>query len=171
MKAVLAVSAMLALLAPAADLEVGKPVPDVKLGDKSLAELTKAGKVVAVYFWSQDCPYGPPQFARLKETAAKYAANEKVAFISVAAFGEKEEKVAAWAKDNELKSPLVFDTGRAIAKHFGARKVNYTYVIDAKGNLVYRGGFEPVGEAIEAALNGTAAPKSDAAFQGCGIKI
>jgi peroxiredoxin len=170
MKVALA-AVVLALLAPAADLEVGKPVPDVKIGDKSLAELTKAGKVVAVYFWSQDCPYGPPQFARLKEVAAKYAGNEKVAFLSVASFGEKEEKVAAWAKDNELKAPLVFDAGKAVAKHFGARKVNYTFVIDAKGNLVYRGGFEPVGEAIEAALKGTPAPKSDAAFQGCGIKI
>jgi peroxiredoxin len=169
MKAVFA--AALALPAPAADLEVGKPVPDVKIGDKSLAELTKAGKVVAVYFWSQDCPYGPPQFAKLKDVASKYAANEKAAFIAVAAFGEKEDKVAAWAKDNELKAPLVFDAGRAVATHFGARKVNYTFVIDAKGNLVYRGGFEPVVEAIDAALEGKPAPKSDGTFQGCGIKI
>lgn len=170
MKIVLAMTA-LALMAPAGGVEVGKPVADVKLGKTSLAELTKAGKVVAVYFWSQDCPFGPPMFGTLKETAAKYAGNEKVAIVSISAFGEPAAKAEAWAKDNELKCPLVFDDGKAVAKHFGASKVNFTYVIDAKGVLVYRGGLEPMGEAIEAALSGKAAPKSDAAFKGCPIKI
>lgn len=169
MKIALALTA-LALMAPAG-LEVGKPVPDVKLGSESLAELTKSGKVVAVYFWSQDCPFGPPMFGKLKDVASKYASNEKVKIVAIASFGEPAAKAEAWAKDNELKAPLVYDDGKAIAKHFGAGKVNFTFVIDAKGTLVYRGGLEPVGEAIEAALSGKAAPKSDEPFKGCRIKI
>lgn len=170
MKIALAI-ATLALLAPVGGLEVGKPVPDVKIGADSLAALAKEGKVVAVYFWSQDCPFGPPMFGKLKDVTAKYAGNDKVKFIAVAAFGEPKAKAEAWAKDNELKAPLYFDEGKAVAKHFGASKVNFTYVIDAKGTLVYRGGLEPVGDAIEAALTGKEAPKSDAPFKGCPIKI
>jgi thiol-disulfide isomerase/thioredoxin len=161
---------VLALLAPAG-LEVGKEVGDCALGkDLSLATIKKDGKVAVVYFWSQDCPYGPPMFGKLKELATKYAGDKKVQIVSVSAFGEPTDKVSAWAKDNDLKCPLIMDDGKAIAKFFTAKKVNATYVIDAKGVLVYRGGFEPVNEAITAALEGKAAPKSDGAFQGCGIK-
>jgi thiol-disulfide isomerase/thioredoxin len=161
----------LALVAPAGNLEVGKPVPDVKLGKESLAELTKAGKVVAVYFWSEKCPFGPPMFKTLKEVATKYAGNEKVKIVAVAAFGEPKDAVEAWAKENKLEAPLIYDDGKAVAKHFGAGKVNFSFVIDAKGTLVYRGGLEPMEDAIEAALSGKAAPKSDLPFQGCRIKI
>ena len=163
--------AALALLAPVGGVEVGKPVPDVKLGKDSLAELTKAGKVVAVYFWSEKCPFGPPMFKELKDVTDKYAENDKVKFIAVSAFGEPAADVEAWAKTNALKAPLVFDEARSIAKHFGAGKVNFSFVIDAKGTLIYRGGLEPVEDAIEAALTGKAAPKSDAPFKGCPIKI
>ena len=169
MKCILGAAAALILLASPAKLEVGQPVPDVKIGGRSLSELS--GKVVCVYFWSQDCPFGPPMFDTVNALSSKYAHNEKVAFISVASFGEAEAKVSAWAKDSGFKTPLVHDGDRAVARHFGAGKVNATYVIDAKGVLVYRGGLEPAGEAIEAALAGKPAPKSDAPFKGCRIKI
>jgi len=47
-------------------------------------------------------------------------------------------------------------------------------VIDAKGNLIYRGGIANDTEnlllqAIQAALEGKPAPASDQKFQGCGI--
>jgi thiol-disulfide isomerase/thioredoxin len=177
MKTALGFAVALALLAPAGELELNKPVPDVALGkDLKLSSLTKEGKVVAVYFWSSDCPFGPPMFNKIKEVSAKYAENGKVAFLCISSFGEPADKGNAWAKDVSLKTPFIYDDGRAIAKHFNATKVNATFVIDAKGNLVYRGGFvtkesDTVVEAINAALEGKAAPKSDGAFQGCKIKI
>jgi len=171
MKFAMAVALVMAVLAPKAGVELGKETGDCALGkEMTLAGLKKDGKVVAVYFWSQDCPFGPPQFSRLKETAAKFAGNAKVQFISVSAFGEPSDKAAAWAKDNDLKCPMIFDEGKIMAKFFGAKKVNSTYVIDAKGVLVYRGGFEPIVEAINAAVEGKDAPKSDGDFKGCPIK-
>jgi peroxiredoxin len=131
--------AMLLALAPAGDLELGKPVGDIAFGKDSLAALTKEGKVVAVYFWSSDCPYGPPNYENIKKADAEFKGNDKVKIILVSSFGEPEAKGAAWAKDAGIASPLLFDGEKKFAKHFTPKKVNATFVIDAKGNLVYRG--------------------------------
>ena len=188
MKVAMMIAVALLVSAPAADLKVGEQVPDVSIGKDSLAALTKEGKVVAVYFWSQDCPYGPPLAHRLKAADEKFAGNEKVKIFIVSSFGEPEAKGTAWYKDSGLKSPFVFDEGKKLAKHFTPKQVNATFVVDAKGNLVYRGGIcddkvdgktkavEKIAdrnyliEAINAALEGKAAPASDQKFQGCGIR-
>ncbi len=176
MKIALAIATALLLAAPAADLEIGKPVADVTMGKDSLAALTKDGKVVAVYFWSMECPYGPPNFPKLKEATDKFAGNEKVKIIAISSFSKDAEPVGeAWAKDTSLKAPMVYDKGGAIAKHFHPKQVNATFVMDAKGNLFYRGGIANdtnnfLIEAINAALEGKEAPKSDVKFQGCGIR-
>ena len=188
MKVAMMIAVALAAFAPAGDLKIGEAVPDTTVGKDSLAALTKEGKVVAVYFWSQDCPYGPPLAHRLKEADYKFSGNDKVKIFIVSAFGEPAEKGQAWYKDSGLKSPFVFDEGKKLAKHFVPKQVNATFVIDAKGNLVYRGGIcddkvdgktkavEKIQnrnyliEAINAALEGKAAPASDQKFQGCGIR-
>jgi peroxiredoxin len=175
MKIAMMIAVALLAFAPAADLEIGKPVSDITLGKDSLAALTKEGRVVAVYFWSCDCPYGPPNYTNIKAATDKFADNPKVKIICVSSFGEPEAKGTAWAKDSGLKAPMVFDDAKAIAKHFHPKRVNATFVMDAKGNLVYRGGIATetnnlLIEAINAALEGKEAPKSDQKFQGCGIQ-
>ena len=175
MKIAMSIAMALLALAPAADLELGKPVGDVALGKDSLAALTKEGKVVAVYFWSSDCPYGPPNYENIKKADSTFADNAKVKIVLVSSFGEPEAKGVAWAKDSGIKSPMLFDGDKKLAKHFNPRKVNATFVIDAKGNLIYRGGIANdkenlLIEAIKAALDGKAAPASDQKFEGCGIR-
>ena len=176
MKVAMMALALLAL-APAGDLELGKPVGDVALGKDSLAALTKDGKVVAVYFWSSDCPYGPPNFDNIKKVDATFADSAKVKVVIVSSFGEPEAKASAWAKDAGIKSSFLYDSDKHLAKHFNPKKVNATFVIDAKGNLFYRGGISVneykdnlLLEAIKAALDGKEAPKSDQKFEGCGIR-
>jgi hypothetical protein len=175
MKTVTMIAAAILAFAPAADLEIGKPVSDVPLGADSLAALTKEGKVVAVYFWSCDCPFGPPNYGNIKAAADKFADNPKVKIVVVSSSGEPEAKGAAWVKDLGIKAAFVHDGERKIAKHFMPRKVNATFVIDAKGNLVYRGGIAGekgnfLIEAIHAALEGKEAPRSDQKFEGCPIR-
>jgi len=183
MKIVLIAAALLA-----GDLKIGEPVPDVAIGKESLAALTKDGKAVAVYFWSKDCPYGPPLHHRLKEADDKFSGNGKVRIFLVSSFGEPEAKGIAWHKDSGLRATFIYDEGRKIAKHLGARQVNGLFVIDPKGNLVYRGGLSDdridgtsktvtkasdrnyLIEALEAALDGKPAPTSDQKFEGCGIR-
>ena len=177
MKVAMTIAMALLAMAPAADLELGKPVGDVALGKDSLAALTKEGKVVAVYFWSSDCPYGPPNFENIKKVDATYADNAKVKLVIVSSFGEPEAKATAWAKDAGIKTSFLYDSDKHLAKHFNPKKVNATFVIDAKGNLFYRGGISVneykdnlLLEAIKAALDGKAAPASDQKFEGCGIR-
>ena len=110
MKVAMTIAMALLALAPAADLELGKPVGDVALGKDSLAALTKDGKVVAVYFWSSDCPYGPPNFDNIKKVDATFADNAKVKVVIVSSFGEPEAKANAWAKDAGIKSTFLYDS-------------------------------------------------------------
>jgi peroxiredoxin len=175
MKVAMMIAVALLAFAPAADLKLGEPVSDVTLGKDSLAALTKEGKVVALYFWSCDCPYGPPNYQNIKAAADKFADNAKVKIVVVSSFGEPEAKGTAWAKDSGLKAPFVYDEDKKIAKHFTPKKVNATFVIDAKGSLIYRGGIATekgnlLIDAINAALEGKAAPASDQKFEGCGIR-
>ncbi|HVE40860.1 MAG TPA: redoxin domain-containing protein [Planctomycetota bacterium] len=175
MKVAMMIAVALAAFAPAADLKLGEPVPDVALGKDRLAALTKEGKVVAVYFWSCDCPYGPPNYPNIKAATDKFADNAKVKIYVVSSSGEPADKGESWAKDSALKGTFVFDEGKAIAKHFAPRKVNATFVIDAKGNLAYRGGIATdktnlLIDAINAVLEGKTLPASDQKFEGCGIK-
>jgi peroxiredoxin len=177
MKIAMSIAIALLAFAPAGDLELGKPVGDIAFGKDSLAALTKEGKVVAVYFWSSDCPYGPPNYENIKKVDATFADNAKVKVVIVSSFGEPEAKATAWAKDAGIKSSFLFDGDKKYAKHFNPKKVNATFVIDAKGNLFYRGGISVneykdnlLLEAIKAALDGKEAPKSDQKFEGCGIR-
>ena len=175
MKVAMTIAMALLALVPAKDLELGKPVGDVALGKDSLAALTKEGKVVAVYFWSSDCPYGPPNFENIKKVDATYADNSKVKVVLVSSFGEPEAAATAWAKDAGIKGSFLYDGDKHLAKFFNPKKVNATFVIDAKGNLFYRGGIANdkenlLLEAIKAALDGKPAPASDQKFEGCGIR-
>jgi hypothetical protein len=181
-------SVLIAAVLLAGDLKIGEPVPDIAIGKETLAALTKDGKAVAVHFWSQDCPYGPPLHHRLKEADDRFSGNGKVRIFLVSSFGEPEDKGIAWHKDSGLRMTFVYDEGKKLARHLGARQVNGVFVIDAKGNLIYRGGLSDDAidsttkavtrtgdhnyliEAIQAALDGKPAPPSDRKFQGCGIR-
>jgi peroxiredoxin len=175
MKVAIWIAVSLAAFAPGADLRLGEPVPDLALGKDSLAALSKDGKVVAVYFWSCDCPYGPPNYPNIKAATDKFADNAKVKIYVVSSSGEPEAKGVEWAKDSGLKGTFVYDEDRRIAKHFAPRKVNATFVIDAKGNLVYRGGIANdktnlLIDALNAVLENKTLPASDQKFEGCGIR-
>jgi hypothetical protein len=66
---------------------------------------------------------------------------------------------------------LVYDEGKCIAKHFHPKRVNATFVRDAKGNLFYRDGIATESsnlliESINASLEGKKAPTSDQRFPG-----
>lgn len=169
------VTAVILALLPSTTLELGKPVPEIALGRDSLSALTKDGKIVAVYFWSCDCPFGPPNYPNLQAASEKYADNAKVRVFVVSSSGEPEPKGAQWAKESGLKATFVYDEGRKIARHFSPRRVNATFVVDAKGYLVYRGGIADeksnfLIEAIQATLEGKIPPASDQKFEGCAIK-
>lgn len=172
---------LLALGLPAfADLELGKEVPDCamkgldgkefKLSDFRKGDKSE-GQVVLVFFQSEACPSALKPDA-VKKAVEKFAGDARVKIISVFAYhGDKEESVKKFCEANKIDWTCVFDGERKIAKHFGAKQVNTTFVIDPAGKLVYRGGLiarkNGAGvEAVLACLKGEKVPESDRKFQG-----
>lgn len=175
------VMAVLALSSPAfADLDLGKEVPDCAMKaldgkEFKLCDFRKTdrseGQVVVIFFQSATCPSATKPDA-VKKVVEKFAKESKVKFISVFAYhGDKEDGIKKFCEANKIDWTCVFDGDRKIAKHFGAKQVNTTFVIDPTGKLVYRGGLvakkgEPAADAVAACLKGGKMPDSDKKFQG-----
>lgn len=185
--AILALAGLcLAATSPRGDLTLGEVVPDVsfkaydgkeyKLADfRDNKEKKFDGQVVVVYFHSEKCP---AQIAI--DTVKKYADAWKdpkngVKFLAFFAYGhDNEKRIGEFIEENKLSYTCAWDTEKKLRNHFGAKQVNMTFVLDKTGKLIYRGGFietkkggkETVVEAVKAAKEGSAAPKSDGRFAG-----
>ncbi len=180
MKTILAFVAVAVLSATGAgdDLKLGEVVSDVAMKTFDGKEFKLAdfrgekGLPTVVYFYSEHCPVKlPPESVR--KVADKYLAEDsKVKFIYV--FSDHKDTldgVKAFCEKNGVKGTLVWDGDRTIAHHFGAKKVNTTHVLNAKGELKYRGAFQSkkdvfVEQAITAVQEGKDAPASDGKFAG-----
>lgn len=178
MKALLAAALCVALFADEKP-EVGKVVADIKmkstegkeikLGDfRADKEKKAAGSITVVYFWSYKCPTGKPVIASVKDFQEKVAGEKSgVKLICIASYGESADDVTTYAKDNSLSHTFCHDGDKALAKVFGAKQVNTTFVMDPEGKLVFRGGFEGNAEAaVKAIKDGKEPPKSDEKFKG-----
>jgi peroxiredoxin len=161
--------ALAALLALAPDLQEAKDAPAVKIKtvdgkEYDLAAVSKE-KVVVIVSWSFDCPSGKPCIGRADAIGEKLAGNEKVLYLGVSSYGDVADKLAAYAKEKEIKYSLCHDEGKAVAKALGAKKVNSVFVF-AKGKLFWSGGItakgdDPVLTVVEAAIAGTPAPAAN----------
>ncbi len=170
MKTTMGIAVLLAALASAAALEIGKEVPDItfkSIEDKELklSDMTKEGKVVAVVSWSPSCPSGKNCISRATEIAGKFAGEKKVQFIAVCSYGDTRESLKEYCRQNGITYMVCYDEGGKIARHFGARKVNSAYVV-REGKLFWRGGIladgkDSCADAITAAVEGKPAPPSD----------
>lgn len=178
MKVILAAALCVALFADEKP-EVGKVVADIKmkpmdgkeikLGDFRADKEKKAeGAITVVYFWSYKCPTGKPVIPAVKDFQEKVAGEKSgVKLICIASYGESADDVTTYAKDNSIVHTFCHDGDKTLAKAFGAKQVNTTYVMDKDGKLCYRGGFEGNAEAaVKAIKEGKEAPKSDGKFKG-----
>jgi peroxiredoxin len=181
----------LLLAAPSSrvELKLGDVVPDVsfkaydgkeyKLSDfRADAEKKTEGQVVVVYFQSEKCPAAidPALVKKISDPWKDPKAGVK--FLALYAYGHDTEKnIEKFIKANGLSYVCAFDGERSLRDHFGAKQVNTTFVLDKAGKLIYRGGFavmkgtktateETVAQAVKAAKDGSAAPKSDGKFAG-----
>ena len=187
--AVMLTSALALAAAPRAELKLGEVVPDAtlkgydgtefKLSDfRADAEKKTEGQVVVVYFQSEKCPAAIDPALVKKISAPWNDPKSGVKLLAFYAYGhDTEANIEKFVKANQLPYVNAWDTDRKLRDHFGAKQVNTTFVLDKTGKLVYRGGFavmkgtktatkETVVEAVKAAKDGSAAPKSDARFAG-----
>ena len=184
---VLAVALLAAVAAaPVQELKIGDVVKDyafksldkkeLKLSDfRNDKEKKVEGKVVVVFFQSQNCPSAvkPDAVRKLVDPYLDPKKPVPVQFISVFAYGHDNEiDVGKLVEQNKQAWPCVWDEGKKFSLHLDAKKVNTCFVLDRDGKLVYRGGptgkkKEPLlAEAVKAALEGKKAPDSDGKFAG-----
>ena len=91
------------------------------------------------------CGCGDASIVPLEVQARILAGNEKVLYLGVSSYGDVADKLAAYAKEKEIKYSLCHDEGKAIAKVLGAKRVNSAFVF-AKGKLFWSGGMTAKGD-------------------------
>ncbi|HEU4338469.1 MAG TPA: redoxin domain-containing protein [Planctomycetota bacterium] len=168
---------------PRVELKVGEVVPDIafkaydgkdyRLSDfRANAEKKTEGQVVVVYFQSEACPFQIDPEVLKKVVEPWNDGKEGVKVITF--FSDRkdtEKRIEAYIEKHKLPYTCAWDEEKKLKDHFGAKKVNTTYVLDKTGKLVYWGGFAvmkntkemekaTVVDAVKAAKEGTAAPKS-----------
>ena len=187
MKTLALLLACLLPLASHAEAQVGQPAPDFSLAtvDGKTVKLSELrGKPVVLEFFNPGCPYVVKFYkpGAMQATQAK-AAELGAAWILVSVNGKKDalSKVAA---DWKIAAPIALDkgdTGRA----YGAKTTPHCYVVDAKGNLAYKGAIDSISSsksediakadnhvlaALQELKDGKPVSKPQTKPYGCGVK-
>ncbi|MFT4589896.1 MAG: cytochrome c biogenesis protein CcmG/thiol:disulfide interchange protein DsbE [Limisphaerales bacterium] len=115
----------------------GKPAPELKLKDwinsKALTNADLKGKIVLLDFWATWCGPCIRAVPHTNEMAEKYA-KKGVVIIGVCA-PRGGEKMAATAKQHNIKYAIALDIDGATMKAFKANSYPDYFIIDRKGNL------------------------------------
>ncbi|MEJ5258812.1 MAG: redoxin domain-containing protein [Anaerohalosphaeraceae bacterium] len=161
---------------------------DVKLSDF-------VGKKIVVLEWANwDCPFVKPHyqnktFAKLidKYVNAKEGEPEKkVVWLTInSTHYAKPEDHKAWAKEHQLKHPILADPTGHVGRLYKATHTPHMYIIDLKGHIAYQGAIDnaPLGkvpdnekyvnyveQALDALLAGKEPPVKETKAYGCTVK-
>lgn len=180
-------------LTPSTMLPLGTSAPDFSLADtvsgKTVSLASFAGKkALLVIFLCNHCPYVKHLKAGLAALGKDYEKKD-AAIVGISANDPRThpddapEKLAADAKAQGYRFPVLFDETQKVAQAYQAACTPDFFVFDAARKLVYRGQFDssrpgngqPVtGADVRAALDAAIAGKAPASKQqpsiGCNIK-
>jgi hypothetical protein len=139
-------------------------------------------KLTVVEFFSAHCPCQALHDVRLRELYARFH-DRGVAFVSVdSEVDATAERDAGEARARAFPFPLVLDRGGALADRLGAAYATYTVVVDARGDVVYRGGIDSdkwratetattyLADALEDALAGRPPRVKEGKALGCALR-
>ncbi|MBX2899175.1 MAG: thioredoxin family protein [Cyclobacteriaceae bacterium] len=187
---------MLALIAVAASpvregFEVGDTATDFKLKNVdgktvSLADFKEA-KGYIVIFDCNTCPYSKLYNQRIIDLNTKYEA-KGVPVVTInandpaASSGDSFEEMVRVAKQKGYKFPYLVDETQEVAKAYGATNTPHVFVLSKDLKVTYIGAIDDnsrkadavskryVEDAVDALLQGKAAPTTKTKAIGCGIK-
>ncbi len=138
--------------AETAKAELGKAAPAFALKDLDGKEHTLAqykGKVVVLEWFSPGCPMCKWAYGTGGPLAELPARLKKDGVVWLAVNSEAPDRAPASAEANKtfaekygMKSPILFDPTGAVGKSYGAKSTPHIFIIDEKGNLVYRGALD-----------------------------
>lgn len=167
--------------------------PDFTLEDLDGNEVSLSqfkGKTVVLEWFNPGCPFvqyahgkGPLEDmgeAKVKEGIVWLAINSGAAGKQGAGADANKKAAGEWS----ITYPVLLDETGEVGKAYGAKTTPHMYIIDAEGNLVYRGGLDnaPLGEVrgdshinyVETALAALAAGKpietTETQPYGCSVK-
>lgn len=137
--------------APAAAAAVDKPAPDFTLNDyegKPVHLADYKGKIVVLEWFNPDCPFVKASHNKgsLKGMAKRWT-DKGVVWLAVNSAapgkqGHAPERVAIGKKDFAMEHPILADETGKVGRMYGATNTPHMYVIDAAGNLVYKGAID-----------------------------
>ncbi len=186
--AALALLAVAAPAARAADLAIGAQAPDFTLPSAAdgtpvaLKDLLAKHRAVAVIFVATKCPVSNAYNGRMAALGKEYAA-KGIAVVGINSNKtEPAAEVAAHAREHGFGFPVVKDEGNKIADAYGATKTPEVYVVSPKGALLYHGRIDEsqddpehvkspdLRNALDAILAGRPVPAPVTKAFGCTIK-
>ncbi len=141
-----AAAAAMALCLPAPAAASGalsnRRAPGFSLPDSNQKQFDPAdfrGKVILLEFMQTHCPTCQMMSGVLEQVKAKYG--DKIQVMSVVILPDTFQAVQAYIKDNNIKSPILFDSGQMAASYLKLSPQNPTvrfphiFVIDTEGYI------------------------------------
>jgi peroxiredoxin len=165
-----------------------KHAPDFTLTDQkgNTVKLSDfKGKVVVLEWTNPDCPFVQRHYkaGTMARLAKAYAAKGVVWLAINTTYYMNREKDAAWAEQQQIAYPVLGDHDGKIGKAYGAKSSPHMFVIDAKGNIAYRGAIDNdasgekkegvvnyVALALDAVLAGKPVAIPETKSYGCSVK-
>lgn len=182
--------------AQAAKATLGAPAPDFTLTALDGAKVSLSehkGKIVVLEWFNPDCPFVKAAHGEgsLKGFGNTASADEGVVWLAVNsnAAGKQGHGPEANTRGREkfgIAYPILLDPDGMVGKRYDAQRTPQMYVIDAKGNLAYRGALDNTGsgvladaegglvnyvaQAIDALKAGKPVPTAETKPYGCSVK-
>jgi peroxiredoxin len=147
-----------------------------------------AGKIVVLEWFSYECPFARYNYEKttsVNDLVNKFK-DKGVVFLAINSTGHQTtEKNKEFAEQFKVSHPILNDSKGVVGRAYGAKTTPHTFIIDAKGNIVYSGSFDnaPIGKIpkgaqyvnyIDKALGESTAGKTVSTQQtkpyGCSVK-
>lgn len=176
--------------------KVGRPAPPFELPDldgKKVRLSDFKGKVVVLEWFNPECPFVRAAHTKgsLVDAAARLQ-RDGVVYLSINSAGRGKQGYGVAANRRgvsqfKMEHAVLLDEGGSVGREYGAVNTPHSFVIDAKGILVYRGavdnspdgeGESPEGgklvrymeEAARATLSGKPVAVPETKAYGCSVK-
>jgi cytochrome c biogenesis protein CcmG, thiol:disulfide interchange protein DsbE len=117
-----------------------KAAPDFTLEALDGAQVSVSqyrGQVVLVNYWATWCPPCVRETPSLVRVYEQYKDQGFVILGINTTYQDDHAKVAQFAKDNEIRYPVLLETDPATTAAYGSRLLPTSYLIDRNGKIVY----------------------------------
>jgi thiol-disulfide isomerase/thioredoxin len=125
---------------PSGSLQFLSAAPELPIYNRTGAKTDLAkekGKIFIIHFWATWCPPCVEEIPALSRFWDKYRTRDDIGLYAISV--DKDWKaIEAFMTKNPSAIPLFHDPGAATARRFGTTQYPETYVVNAKGRVLFR---------------------------------